>query len=146
MDSKEFKKIFDRTAIANGFEKAFGGWLKESSECIIVLYLQKSNFGDYYGLNIKIFVKGMFGNSYVKSKDLVKKHTGDIFTRQPNKYKDVLDFDTPMDDVKRKERVENLFSEFILPLTDKALSKLGLKELAEQEKLFLMPAVKEELA
>jgi len=145
MDSKEFKNLFDEVAKANSFEKAFGGWFRESYECIAVLDLQKSNFGDYYELNVKIFVQGMFGNNYVKGKDLVKKHTGDIFTRQPNNYKDVLDFDTSMDDVKRKEKVENLFSEFIVPFTNKALSRLGLKELAKQEKIFLLPAVKEEL-
>lgn len=145
MDSKEFKNIFDTVAKANDFEKAFGGWFKESSECIIVLDLQKSNFGDYYELNIKIFVQGMFGNKYAKGKDLVKKHTGDIFTRQPNDYKDVLDFDTSMDDEKRKEKLESLFSEFIVPFANKALSRIGLKELAEQEKIFLLPAVKEEL-
>lgn len=145
MDSKEFKNIFDQTAQRNGFEKAFGGWFNESPECIVVLDLQKSNYGDYYELNIKIFVQGMFGNNYTKSKDLVKKHTGDIFTRQPNNYKDVLDFDTSMDDVKRKERLESLFSEFIIPFTNKALTRAGIKELAEQEKIFLLPAVKEEL-
>ena len=80
MDSKEFKNLFDTVAKANDFERAFGGWFKESSESIIVLDLQKSNFGDYYELNIKIFVQGIFGNKYTKSRDLVRKHTGDIFT------------------------------------------------------------------
>jgi Domain of unknown function (DUF4304) len=146
MDSKAFKNIFDDIAKRNGFEKAFGGWFKESTECIAVLDLQKSNFGDYYELNIKIFVQCMFGNRYTKSKDLVKRHTGDIFTRQPNEYKDVLDFDTSMNFDRRKDKLEVLFSEFIVPFTDKSLSRLGLKELAEQEKIFLLSAVKKELA
>lgn len=76
---------------------------------------------------------------------MVKKLPGDIFTRQPDNYKDVLDFDTVMDDAKRKERLENLFNEFIVPFTAKALTRLGIKELAEQDKIFLLPAVKEEL-
>ena len=146
MDSKEFKKIFDDIANKNGFEKAFGGWFRESDECINVLDLQKSNFGDYYELNIKIFVQSMFGNTYVKGKDLVKKYTGDIFTRQPDSYKDVFDFDNVMDDSNRKHRLEELFSEFIKPFTDKALSRKGLIELETQEKIFLLPVVKEELA
>lgn len=145
MDSKEFKNIFDEVAKRNNFEKAFGGWFIESFECIIVLDLQKSNFGDYYELNNKIFIQGMFGNTYVKGKNLVKKQTGDIFTRQPNNYKDVFDFDKSMDDDKRKRKLEDLFSEFIKPLTDKALSRQGLKELEAQERIFLLPAVKAEL-
>ncbi len=145
MNSKEFKKIFDDIANKNGFEKAFGGWFRESDECINVLDLQKSNFGDYYELNIKIFVQSMFGNTYVKAKDLVKKHTGDVFTRQPDNYKDVFDFDKSMDDSKRKNRLEELFTEFIKPFTDKALSRKGLIELETEEKIFLLPAVKEEI-
>ncbi len=146
MDSKEFKKIFDDITNKNGFEKAFGGWFRESDECINVLDLQKSNFGDYYELNIKIFVQSMFGNTYVKGKDLVKKHTGDVFARQPDNYKDVFDFEKSMDDSSRKNRLEELFNEFINPFTDKALSRKGLIELETQKKIFLLPAVKEELA
>ena len=145
MDSKEFKKTFNEIASINSFEKAFGGWFKESLECIVVLDLQKSNFGDYYELNIKIFVQGMFGNAYVKGKDLVKKDTGNIFTRQPSNYRDVFNFDLPMSDEKRKLRLEKLFGEFIKPFADKALSRQGIIELASQEKIVLFPAVKDQL-
>jgi hypothetical protein len=146
MNSKEFKKLFGEVAKANEFESAFGGWFKEGEECIAVLDLQKSNFGDYYQLMIKIYVQGMFGNKYSKSKDLVKKEGGDVFRGEPPHYKDVFDFDEPMDDEKRKERLAKLFSEFIVPFTDKALSRQGLKELAAKEEVFLLPAVKAELA
>lgn len=146
MDSKEFKKVFGEIAKLNGFESAFGGWFTESAESIVVLDLQKSNFGDYYEMNIKIYVQGMFGNSYTRNKDLVKKDTGDVFRRHPPEYKDVLSFDAAMDDEKRKERLGKLFSEFIVPFTNKALSKSGIKELAEKGEITLLPAVKKELA
>ena len=83
MQNKEFKKIFDLVAQNNGFEKAFGGWFRESNECIVSLDLQKSNFSNLYYLNIKIFVNGMFGHCYSKSKALIK-DTGNIFRREPN--------------------------------------------------------------
>jgi hypothetical protein len=87
MKSKEFKKLFGEVAKSNKFESAFGGWFKDSTESTIVLDLQKSNFGDYYELNIKIFVQGMFGNNYSRSKNLVKRDVGNIFRRQPPEYK-----------------------------------------------------------
>jgi hypothetical protein len=146
MDSKEFKKVFGEVAKSNGFESAFGGWFKEGEECIVVLDLQKSNFGDYYQLMIKVYVQGMFGNTYSKSKDLVKKEGGDVFRGEPPHYKDVFDFDEPLDDERRKDRLTKLFSEFIVPFTDKALSRQGLKELAAKEEVFLLPAVKAQLA
>jgi hypothetical protein len=145
MNSKEFKIIFGEVAKTNGFEKSFGGWFKEGAECIIVLDLQKSNFGDSYELNIKIYVQGAFGSRYVRNKDLVKKDTGDIFRRQPPEYKDIFDFDEPMDDESRKGKLEKLFSGFIVPFTDKALSKSGIKELADKGEVTLLPAVLKEL-
>lgn len=146
MNSKEFKKLFGEIAKSSGFESAFGGWFRNSPECIVVIDLQKSNFGDYYEMNIKIYIQGMFGNLYSRSKDLVKKDTGDVFTRQPSEYKSVFDFDEPRDDERRKADLAKLFSDFIVPFTDKALSKLGIKELAEKGEITLLPAVKEELA
>lgn len=145
MESKEFKNVFDIVAKSYGFEKAFSGWFKESSECIAVLDLQKSNFGDYYELNIKIFVQGMFGNNYTKNKDLVKKDTGDIFTRQPKEFRDVFDFDIAIEDSIRKQRLEILFHEYIVPYIDKTLTKNSIKEFVKRGELSLLPAVKSEL-
>lgn len=133
MNTKEFKKLFGEVAKSHGFENAFGGWFKASPESIIVLDFQKSNYGDNYG------------NCYSRNKDLVKKDIGDVFTRQPSEYRAVFDFDEPMDDEKRKIGLAKLFSNFIVPFTDKALSKAGIKELADKGKINLLPAVKEEL-
>jgi len=146
MNSKEYKNIFNTVARKNGFEKAFGGWFKESQECLLVLDLQKSNFGDYYEMNVKIFVQGVFGSHYVKSKNLVKKDIGDIFTRQPNEMKNVLIFDdVQMTDVERIVNTEKLFDEFIVPFAQKAMSITGIKELAAQGIITILPAVEQEI-
>ena len=146
MDSKEFKNVFGEIAKANEFKKAFSGWYKESPECIAILELQKSNFGDYYQLNIKIFIQGVFAKSYVPSKDLIKGSMGHINSSETNDYKNVFDFDEPMDDTIRKERLEELFKEHIVPFTNKTLFKSGIRELAEKGEIILLPAIKEELA
>jgi len=146
MNSKEFKNTFNAVARENGFEKAYSGWFKESQECILVLDLQKSNFGDYYEMNVKIFVQGVFGNHYVKSKDLVKRDIGNIFTRQPKEFRDVLVFDDiQMTDEERVSKTKELFAKFIVPFADKAMSIPGIEELEAQGTIFILPAVKEEL-
>ncbi len=48
MEAKDFKKGFDDIAIANGFEKDFGAWFKESTDCVLGLILVKSNFSRLY--------------------------------------------------------------------------------------------------
>ena len=144
MDNKDFKKMFDAIARSYGFEANFGGWFKESNECIVVLDLQKSGYGNYYELNIKTYIQGVFGNHYHKNKDLVKKDTGDIFTRQPKEYNDVLDLDSLIDNDTRKQRLEALFINFIVPDTNSTLSRAGIVAQAKNG-AFLLPAVKKEL-
>ena len=144
MDSKEFKKIFGEVAKANEFESAFGGWFRESAESIIVLELQKSSFSNSNYLNIKVFIQGAFERTYTPNKDLIKSSTGHITNQIRDK--EILDFDNSMNNDNRKEELEQLFSEFIVPFADKALSKSGIKELAEKGEITLLFAVKEELA
>lgn len=96
-------------------------------------------------MNIKIYIQGIFGNNYSRTKDLVKKDIGNIFTRQPHECKALFDFDEPMGDEDRKASLAKLFSDFIISFTDKALLKSGIKELADKGKITLLPAVKEEL-
>ena len=127
MDSKEFKKLFGYLA-KNGFESIFGGWFKESAECIVVLDLQKSNYGNYYELNIKVFIQGLFGKLYIKGKDLVKKDTGDIFIRQPNDYKELFDLDNKISDSEREIMLDELFNVFIVPFTSQMLSKNSIRK------------------
>ena len=143
MNSKEFKSVFDSVAKINGFVKAFGGWYKESPECLAILELQKSSFSDSYYLNIKFFIQGAFEKTYTPTKDLIKSSMGHVTNQIRDKA--ILDFDEPMDDEKRKAQLEKLFREFIVPFTDKALSKSGIRELAEKGEVFLLPAVKQQL-
>jgi hypothetical protein len=145
MDSKEFKNMFDKIAKVYGFERLYGCWYKDSTECIVVLDLQKSNFGDYYEMNIKTFIQGMLGNNYIKNKDTLKKDVGDIFRRQPLEFSHIFDFDKQMNDRERENKLEQLFKEFIVPFTEKSLLKLGIKELAKSGDIYLLPAIKSEL-
>jgi hypothetical protein len=146
MDSKEFKNIFGDIAKEHNFKKAFSGWYKESPECLSILELQKSNFGNYYQLNIKIFIQGVFGKTYLPVKDLIKSSMGHVNSSETNEYKNVFDFDEPMDSNIRIEKLKELFKNHIVPFTDKALSKSGIRELADKGDIFLLPAIKEELA
>jgi len=145
METTEFKKIFGEISKENGFERAYEGWFKESPEVILVLDLQKSNFGNYYYLNIKLFIQGTFGNVYSKSKQLVKTDGGDIFLRHPDNYSNLLDLDAPFSDIDRKAGLRNMFNDFIVPFSNKSSTKEGIKELHKNEQLFILPAVNEEL-
>lgn len=110
---------------------------------IVILELQKSNFGDYYMLNIKIFIQNAFGSNYTITKALVKSSLGHVSSQLRDK--DFLDFDNSLADTERKGKLYACFSEFIIPFTKKALSKAGVRDLAESGVVNLLPAVKQQL-
>ena len=83
-DSEQFRKLFSEVAVARDFVWAHGGWFGESPECVIVLDQQKSNLGNYFELNIKVFVQGLFSVCYSRSKEMVKRLTGDVLLRPPD--------------------------------------------------------------
>jgi len=109
-----------------------------------MLNLQKSNFENLYYLNIKIFIHEIFGNIYLKDKNLLK-DTGDIFLRQPVEYKNIFDLNSSINDKDRKKKIEDLFIEYIIPLVNSLLTKKGIIEKHQKEGLFLLPNVKKEL-
>ncbi|MES2389478.1 MAG: DUF4304 domain-containing protein [Bacteroidota bacterium] len=144
MNNKEFKTVFAQTAKSYGFKSAFGNWYKESSECIAILELQKSNFADCYYLNIKTFIQGLFELKYAPSKEVVKSSMGHI-TNQIRDL-DVFNLDKSMDDTIRNEQLNKYFENYIVPYTNKILSKYVIKEMAKKGEITLLPAVKVQLS
>lgn len=142
MDSKEFKIVFGEIAKENNYMKAFGGWYLESSECLAVLELQKSTYGDYYYLNIKIFIQGSFDRKYSPTKELIKKPIGNITWQVID---DVLDFDKPMNDDLRKEKLKELFKVTIIPFVNKLMTKRSIIEAESKGEIKLLSSVKKEL-
>lgn len=145
MDTNNFKILFSTVAERNGFTSAFGGWFNESPECIVTLNLQKSNFGNYFELNLKVFVQGIFGAAHIMSKELVKTKTGDVFTRAPSQFRNALELEHRTDPFERERRLTILFSEFIVPLATGAQTRSGLLQLGKDGKVFLLPAIQDEL-
>jgi hypothetical protein len=145
MDTKDFKELFSRVAERNGFAPAFGGWFSESPECIQVIDLQKSNFGNYYEMNFKIFVRGMFGNIWLKNKGLVKKEIGNVLKRPPKDFGDVFNLDAQFEQAEREQRLSALFNDLIVPVATQASTRAGLLKLGEAGQIFLLPAVEAEL-
>lgn len=144
MDNKIFKKIFSIIAKKNGFESSSGGWFKESEECIFTIQLIRSNFGNYYMVEFKTYIQGAFDSRYVKSKSLLK-DIGHVFRGEPKEFEAALNLEQKMGDEERTQKLESLFQDFIVPFSEKALTKLGINELAEKGEIYLLPAVKEEL-
>lgn len=92
---------------------------------------------------MKFFIQGYFDILYLKNKDTLKNSYGSIYIRPPKKYLDIFDLDIPV--IKRIKKMDNMFKDFILPYSEKALSLEGIKKLANENKLPFKPVLKEEL-
>lgn len=144
MDNKEFKKIFGAVAKKYNFKKIYTGRYKESHDSVVIIYLQKSNYGNYYQLNIKVFVHGVFGRRYTPNKDLLVS-TGHVNSDETKEFKDVFDLENTVEDKIRYERIILLFKSHIVPFTNKTLVKSNILKLSENGEMFILPAVKDEL-
>lgn len=139
MEKKEFKKMFGEVAVSRGFHYAGGFWYIESEECIITLDLQKSNYSDFYYLNIETFVHGLFGEHYVKNKALLRK-VGAVSLAPPGGYNKFFDLENLIDSDVRKRGFESVFDNYILPFTIHGLSRKGILGLPDEIKR-IMPVI-----
>jgi len=145
MQKKEFKNMFKEIVLESGFRFEFGGYYKQTNECIIVIDLQKSNYGNYYQIMLRFFIQGIFGKTYKLDKFLVKNDTGDVFRGAPNEYNRILDLDNEIDDQFRASKLKELFTQFIIPIVKIGERRDGLYKLGEAGDVYLLPAVKQEL-
>lgn len=137
MEKNEFRRLFASIAKKHGFDLKLKSWFKESNECIVFLKLQKSSLRNFYYLNIDVFAQMLPGPECFEIKNSMYKDGAYIKRREPRKYSDFLDFDWTMDDDVRKKGFEDLFSDFIDPFTNKALTWKGMLELEKNgERIF----------
>ncbi|KAA5548269.1 DUF4304 domain-containing protein [Adhaeribacter rhizoryzae] len=139
MDNKQFKNIFNKVAKANGFKYVYSAWFKESEDSILVLSLQKSNFSNFYYLNIKTYIKDIFGQSHSISKELVR-DIGDIFRREPKEFENLFNLESKLSELEREKEINNLFSSFLENYSNIMLEKRLI--IAEYQ---ILPPVKEEI-
>jgi hypothetical protein len=145
MDKNTFKNIFNETAKKFGFEKGHSVWFKESGECIAILELQKSKYSNLYYLNVKLFVQGIFGLSYVKNKNLPNSGQEAVITGPPKAFNETFNLENEITNEERRLKLDDLFKNHIDPLINEALTKNGIIRLYHSNKLLLMPAVKKAL-
>ncbi len=145
METKDFKESFDDLAIAHGFERQFGAWFKESTECILGLILVKSNFSRLYYLRIKVNLRHAFGREFEKNKEWVKHDIANILVGPSKEFDDLFDLEKEMSKDDRTKLMERLFSTDIQCLTEKLLYRDGIIELYKTGQIFLLPAIKVEL-
>jgi hypothetical protein len=139
MEAKEFKALLGDVAKAHGFVAAHGGWYRETPAALFVLDLQKSNFGNYFELNLKLFLgRGLPSNS-AELKKLVKSLSGDVFRRQPEEYREAFDLDAAITGIDRRGHLDRMFTELVDRMVSASESPAGILRLRDEGLLYLLP-------
>lgn len=145
MKDKELKKKFCEIGKIYGFNTAYGGCYKSSLECLTILELQKSNYGNYYYLNSRTYIQNILGQEFIPNKEIMRK-TSIADVMYLIKDDSILDLDVQMEDNDRIEKMRILFETIIIPFTNSCLSKEGIVKLYHNENnIVIPPAVKKEL-
>lgn len=145
MEKVSLKKILKEIAARYNFCFSSGFYYKKSNECIVVLELQKSNYGNCFQVNIKVFIQGLFDKEYLINKDLIYKNVPDLFLGIPKEYENLFDLEYNDEQDGREVGLEKLFESYINPLFEKLLTKEGIRLLFVDGEFFILPAVKRAL-
>lgn len=136
METQLFKKTFAQIAKKNNFQTAFGGWYVQSGECILALQLQRSNFSSLYYLNIYIYIQGYYDTFFPSiTKEIIRGKFKYFFRREDRKYSPFFDQENDLTDEIRTRQLDIFFKEWMVPFTEKALSRKGVIELIETNQL-----------
>ena len=67
IEKTTLKKAFGETLHDAGFVSKSGSWYRSGSDAVVVLNLQKSDFGNYFYLNVGINLKALSDEPFPKS-------------------------------------------------------------------------------
>lgn len=90
-------------------------------------------------------MQSFFGKRYLISKEIIKKHNGNLWLRPPGKYRHIFELEHDMNVIDRKKGIMDLFSDYIMILSKYFLTKRGLRKMVNKKILTITPAVIEEL-
>lgn len=121
--------IFDEFAKAAGCSKKSGSWYLRSPETIVVLNLQKSQYGLQYYVNVALWLRAL------GEMDAPKENKCQIRTRLTRlvpadlekRLTALLDLDSDLDEASRHEELLGLLRERLLPLMEASSSLQSLR-------------------
>jgi hypothetical protein len=110
---------FDEFAQSSGFTKKSGSWYRRSSETIVVLNLQKSQYGPQYYVNVGLWLLGIGPEEAPKENHCHVRTRLEFLVPTPKgRVTTLLDLASPLDDRTRREELLTLLKSDLLPVVD----------------------------
>jgi uncharacterized protein DUF4304 len=120
---------FDEFGKSSGCTKKSGSWYRRSSETIVVLNLQKSQYAMRYYVNVAVWLLALGDTDAPKeNKCHVRTRLTKLVPRElEDRVNELLDLATPIDDMSRREEFLGVLDEHLRPLMDGGSTLEGLR-------------------
>lgn len=145
MDNKVFKRFFGEIAESHGFKSLRRGWFQEVSAALIILELQKSNYGNYYEMNLSLYLELPAVGSLAELASFVARNPPDVFRRQPTESSAAFDLDAGIDPLERERQLRQVFTDTVDEIVRGMSSPAGILNLRDAKLIFLRPDVEARL-
>lgn len=128
---RDLESCFDASLKPVGFKKKGGTWYQSNEETIVLIDLQKSNYGDQYYINIAMWIRALGESVFPKEHQChVRVRFGSAFPQLKLMSEILFNLEeASLTDEQREDGIRNLLGAHILPL---ARSFESTKSLAEK--------------
>ena len=120
---------FDEFGRSAGYARKASSWYRRSAETILVVNLQRSQYGPSYYVNVALWLLALGPGEAPKEHDChVRTRLDDLVPRDcEHRLTALLDLESPIDDVARREELLALLNSTLLPLADASATLEGLR-------------------
>lgn len=129
---------FDAALESAGFGRQGAGWSLESPEALVVVCLQKSNYGASYFVNVGAWLKALGHNKNPSEHECHVRLRPSSLDAERERYweTEVFNLEAPsIGDTERGERVREFMVQIVVPFARKLGSLEGIRELAGRGEL-----------
>jgi len=139
INSRELKKVLNNELSQYGFHRKGSTWLLKKKEVIVLVNLQKSNYGEYYYINIGFLLRHIddIQNPRVEFCHLQGRADG-ISENDTSLVSSLLDLESSLDDENRINLFSLFIREKIIPLVLSGVTIQGLREIVKNHKEFVV--------
>jgi hypothetical protein len=122
------QRTFDDFGKKAGYTKRSGSWYKKGADAILVLNLQKSQYGPKYFVNVALWLLAVESAEYPKEhKCHVRIRLTQLLRGQEPNISRLLDLDQPFSDPNRANQLVEIFNDSLLPILEGSDTIEGLR-------------------
>jgi hypothetical protein len=137
-DAKLVKEALGAPLIEAGFKRKSDSWYWRNDEVILLVNLQKSQYGDQYYVNCGVALKSLGAVEFPKEHHChIRFRLTSVFSEEEKKdIESVFDLENgSLSDQQRKDEISRLIRDIVLPIFEECSTRNGIAEIIKAGRL-----------